>query len=171
MSWGKLKNAELWRSRGKSPNHLVRDLLHLLRGKVYENESILQNSRCVAEPLNHSWFSLALPWTPKVRQKDVDQFLDTTRMKFVGFMLPNDRVSLAGLPQPIHEGVRVLKQVKYKWTCFRLLLLFLNYETAQHMYLSLTEIQIQREEDINKNPVSKGQEEISLTPAEILYQV
>ena len=101
----------------------------------------------------------------------MDQFLDTTRMKFVGFMLPNDRVSLAGLPQPIHEGVRVLKQVKYKWTCFRLLLLFLNYETAQHMYLSLTEIQIQREEDINKNPVSKGQEEISLTPAEILYQV
>ncbi len=57
---------------------------------------------------------LALPWTPKVRQKDVDQFLDTTRMKFVGFMLPNDRVSLAGLPQPIHEGVRVLKQVTYE---------------------------------------------------------
>nr|CAG4647701.1 EOG090X01YQ [Moina brachiata]SVE92870.1 EOG090X01YQ [Moina brachiata] len=91
----------------------------------------------------------ALPWTPKVRQKDVDQFLDTTRMKFVGFVLPNDRVSLAGLPQPIHEGVRVLKQ---------------------HMYQSLTEVQIQREEDINKNPISKGQEEIPLTPAEILYQ-
>nr|CAG4635973.1 EOG090X01YQ [Eubosmina coregoni]SVE69657.1 EOG090X01YQ [Eubosmina coregoni] len=91
----------------------------------------------------------ALPWTPKVRQKDVDQFLDTTRMKFVGFMLQNDRVSLAGLPQPIHEGVRVLKQ---------------------HMYLSLTEVQIQREEDINKNPISKGQEEIMLTPSEILYQ-
>lgn len=33
-------------------------------------------------------------------------------MKFVGFVLPNDRVSLAGLPQPIHEGVRVLKQVR-----------------------------------------------------------
>ncbi|KAI9555338.1 hypothetical protein GHT06_017853 [Daphnia sinensis] len=91
----------------------------------------------------------ALPWTPKVRQKDIDQFLDTTRMKFVGFMLPNDRVSLAGLPLPIHEGVRVLKQ---------------------HTYFSLTEIQIQREEDINKNPVSKGQEDIALTPAEILYQ-
>ena len=53
----------------------------------------------------------ALPWTPKVRPKDLDQFLDTTRLKFVGFMLPNDRVSLAGLPQPIHEGVRVLKEV------------------------------------------------------------
>lgn len=59
------------------------------------------------------FYLLALPWTPKVRQKDIDQFLDTTRMKFVGFMLPNDRVSLAGLPLPIHEGVRVLKQVRH----------------------------------------------------------
>jgi len=70
-------------------------------------------------------------------------------MKFVGFMLQNDRVSLAGLPQPIHEGVRVLKE---------------------HMYLSLTEVQIQREDDINKNPISKGHEEIVVTPSEILYQ-
>ena len=28
-----------------------------------------------------------LPWTPKVRQKDLDTFLDYTRMKFVGFTL------------------------------------------------------------------------------------
>nr|CAG4644598.1 EOG090X01YQ [Leptodora kindtii] len=92
----------------------------------------------------------ALPWTPKVRQKDVEQFLDTTRMKFVGFPLQNDNVSLAGLPQPIHEGVRVLKQ---------------------HMYVSLAEIQIQHEEDIARNPISKGNEDISLTPTEVLYQV
>ena len=39
------------------------------------------------------------------------------------------------------------------------------------MYLSLTEVQIQREEDINRNPVSKGHEDIALTPAEVLYQV
>ena len=39
------------------------------------------------------------------------------------------------------------------------------------MYLSLTEIQIQREEDINRNPVSKGVEDLVLTPSEILYQV
>ena len=38
------------------------------------------------------------------------------------------------------------------------------------MYVSLTEMQIQREEDINKNPVSKGHEEVALTPAEVLYQ-
>ena len=29
-------------------------------------------------------------------------------------MLPNDRVSLAGLPLPIHEGVRVLKEVNHE---------------------------------------------------------
>jgi len=91
----------------------------------------------------------ALPWAPKVRQKDVDQFLDTTRVKFVGFPLHNDRISLAGLPQPIHEGVRVLKQ---------------------HMYMALSEIQIQREEDLTKNPISRGSEEIPPTPTEILYQ-
>ena len=32
-------------------------------------------------------------------------------MKFVGFQVKNDHTSLAGLPQPIHEGVKVLKQV------------------------------------------------------------
>ena len=125
----------------------------------------------------------ALPWTPKVRPKDIDQFLDTTRIKFVGFMLPNDRVSLAGLPPPIHEGVRVLKEVKpwirkkavflcsisNNWEPFSIDLIF-NL-TLQHMYLSLTEIQIQKEEDINRNPVSKGVEDIVLTPPEVLYQV
>lgn len=49
------------------------------------------------------------------RQKDLEQFLDTTRMKFVGFQVKNDLASLAGLPQPIHEGVKVLKEVKSHW--------------------------------------------------------
>jgi hypothetical protein len=44
--------------------------------------------------------------------KDLDQFLDNTRIKFVGFQLQGDRESLAGLPQPIHEGVKVLKEVQ-----------------------------------------------------------
>lgn len=52
-----------------------------------------------------------LPWTPKVRQKDIDQFLDATRNKFIGFTLPEDNQSLAGLPQPIHEGFKTLNQV------------------------------------------------------------
>ncbi|XP_022098844.1 striatin-interacting protein 1-like isoform X2 [Acanthaster planci] len=91
----------------------------------------------------------ALPWTPKVRQKDVDIFLDHTRRKFVGFQVQSDRETLAGLPQPIHEGVHVLKK---------------------HVYVSLAEIQIKQEEQINKNPISKGEENIPATPTEHLYQ-
>lgn len=52
-----------------------------------------------------------LPWKPKVRQKDIDMFLDGARMKFVGYSLPGDHDTLAGLPLPIHEGVRTLKEV------------------------------------------------------------
>uniref|UniRef100_A0A1B6DA13 Far11/STRP C-terminal domain-containing protein n=1 Tax=Clastoptera arizonana TaxID=38151 RepID=A0A1B6DA13_9HEMI len=90
-----------------------------------------------------------LPWVPKVRQKDLDTFIENTRIKFVGFPLRGDRESLFGLPQPIHEGVKVLKQ---------------------HIYTSLTEIQIQKEEDIAKCPISTKESNISLTPTEILYQ-
>lgn len=52
-----------------------------------------------------------LPWTPKVRQKDIDQFLEASRSKFIGFTLPEDHQSLAGLPQSIHEGFRTLNKV------------------------------------------------------------
>jgi len=90
-----------------------------------------------------------LPWTPKVRQKDLDQFLDYTRTKFVGFTLEGDRTTLAGLPQPIHEGVRIL---------------------SKHMYRSLSEVQIEREDDIARHPVSRPEAEVSQTPAELLYQ-
>ncbi|XP_066998245.2 striatin-interacting protein 1 homolog [Anabrus simplex] len=90
-----------------------------------------------------------LPWAPKARQKDLDQFLENTRLKFVGYALQGDRVSLAGLPQPIHEGVKVLKE---------------------NMYTSLAEIQIQKEEDIARNPISNPELNVPLTPTEILYQ-
>nr|CAG4635304.1 EOG090X01YQ [Artemia franciscana] len=92
---------------------------------------------------------LALPWSTKVREKDIDIFLNNTRMKFVGYHLSNDRESLAGLPQPIHEGISVLKQ---------------------HVYKSLAEIQIKREDEILQHPLSKGNEEIQQTHAELLYQ-
>ncbi|KAJ8301773.1 hypothetical protein KUTeg_020760 [Tegillarca granosa] len=90
-----------------------------------------------------------LPWKPKVRQKELDLFLEHTRSKFVGFQVKNDQESLAGLPQPIHEGVKVLKQ---------------------HLYISLTEIQIKREEEIAKNPLSKAEQELISSPVESLYQ-
>ena len=101
-------------------------------------------------PINsHPNVSKGLPWMPKVRQKDIDHFLDTTRNKFVGYQLPNDRSTLAGLPSPIHEGVRVLKK---------------------HMYVSLSEMQIKREEEITRNPMSRPERDIAQTPSEVLYQ-
>ncbi|ODN03424.1 Striatin-interacting protein 1 [Orchesella cincta] len=74
-----------------------------------------------------------LPWTPKVRQKDLDAFLENSRMKFVGFPIQGDRDTLAGLPAPIHEGVKVLKQ---------------------HIYVSLSEWQMTREEELWRCPLS-----------------
>ncbi|KAL1140935.1 hypothetical protein AAG570_000863 [Ranatra chinensis] len=90
-----------------------------------------------------------LPWLPKVRQKDLDTFLENTRIKFVGFPVRGDRESLFGLPQPIHEGVSVLKR---------------------HVYKSLAEVQIELEEELTKSPISKNEGAIPLTPTEILYQ-
>lgn len=71
---------------------------------IYSNRS--------ASPLNDNVaIPRGLPWKPKVRQKDIDLFLDTARVKFVGYSLQGDRATLAGLPIPIHEGVKTLKEV------------------------------------------------------------
>lgn len=90
-----------------------------------------------------------LPWEPKVRQKDVDLFLDLSRHKFLGYTLNNDRESEVGLPRPILEGIRTLRQ---------------------HMYVSLADLQIKREEEIARNPISNTEGDIDQTPAEIVYQ-
>ncbi|XP_072939385.1 striatin-interacting protein 1 [Epargyreus clarus] len=91
----------------------------------------------------------SLPWQSKVRQKDIDMFLDNVRIKFVGYSLPGDRQTIAGLPQPIHEGIEILKK---------------------HMYTSLSEIQIEREIEIARSPLTKGEKEVEETEAEILYR-
>ena len=64
----------------------------------------------------------------------MEQFLEQTRQKFVGFKVANDNSSLAGLPKPIHEGVKVLRD---------------------HIYVSLAEEQVKREEEITRNPLSR----------------
>lgn len=65
--------------------------------------------------LNPTFFqcisAIRLPWAPKVRQKDIDQFLYDSRNKFIGYPFAGDHDSLAGLPHPIHEGFNVLKKV------------------------------------------------------------
>ncbi|VDO10968.1 unnamed protein product [Rodentolepis nana] len=89
-----------------------------------------------------------LPWRPKVRTSDIENFLDSARQKFIGFRVNNDMTTLYGLPEPIHEAVKVLKK---------------------YHYVSLGEIQIKREAEYIKYPLLLGKEDIPDTPAERLY--
>ncbi|XP_063360271.1 striatin-interacting protein 1 [Cydia amplana] len=91
----------------------------------------------------------SLPWQSKVRQKDIDMFLDNVRIKFVGYSLPGDRQTIDGLPQPIHEGIDILRK---------------------HMYTSLSELQIEREIEIARSPLTKGEKDVEETEVEILYR-
>ncbi|CAH8531179.1 unnamed protein product [Dicrocoelium dendriticum] len=77
--------------------------------------------------------SKSLPWKPKVRKKDLETFLNNVRLKFLKFQVPNDTTSLIGLPEPIHEAVKVLRE---------------------HLYVSLGEMQIEKEEKIIRYPMS-----------------
>ncbi|XP_001372567.1 striatin-interacting protein 2 isoform X1 [Monodelphis domestica] len=94
-------------------------------------------------------FPKGLPWAPKVRQKDIEHFLEISRNKFIGFTLGQDTDTLVGLPRPIHESVKTLKQ---------------------HKYVSISDVQIKNEEELEKCPMSLGEEEVQETPCEILYQ-
>uniref|UniRef100_A0A4W4DRU4 Striatin interacting protein 2 n=1 Tax=Electrophorus electricus TaxID=8005 RepID=A0A4W4DRU4_ELEEL len=58
-------------------------------------------------------FPKGLPWAPKVREKDIEHFLEASRNKFIGFTLGNDTETLVGLPRPIHESVKTLKQYDF----------------------------------------------------------
>lgn len=119
---------------------------------------------------------IKLPWAPKVRQKDIDQFLYDSRNKFIGYSFTGDHESLAGLPQPIHEGYNILKRVNIgnhslfsiRSKLFHLFLFFASF--FQHMYTSLSDIHIKREEEIARNPLVNVENDIPMTPAEILYQ-
>ncbi|XP_058883398.1 striatin-interacting protein 1 homolog isoform X1 [Acipenser ruthenus] len=93
-------------------------------------------------------FPRGLPWAPKVREKDIEHFLETSRNKFIGFTLGNDIDTLVGLPRPIHESVKTLKQ---------------------HKYISIAEVQIKKEDELQQCPMTLG-EEVEESPIEILYQ-
>lgn len=87
---------------------------HEVSEQMYRN-NIDNNYRPTSPPTPTSMIApRGLPWKPKVRQKDIDSFLDTARMKFLGYSLPGDRTTLFGLPEPIHEGVRTLEDVSTK---------------------------------------------------------
>ncbi|NXK43321.1 STRP1 protein, partial [Piprites chloris] len=90
-----------------------------------------------------------LPWAPKVREKDIEMFLESSRSKFIGYTLGSDTNTVVGLPRPIHESIRTLKL---------------------HKYTSIAEVQVHMEEEFLRSPLSGGEEEVEQVPAEILYQ-
>nr|KAF6320182.1 striatin interacting protein 2 [Myotis myotis] len=117
---------------------------------------LLEQDPLVPPPLSQATLSAervafpkGLPWAPKVRQKDIEHFLELSRNKFIGFTLGQDTDTLVGLPRPIHESVKTLKQ---------------------HKYVSIADVQIKNEEELEKCPMSLGEEVVPETPCEILYQ-
>uniref|UniRef100_A0A8B9LRS2 Striatin interacting protein 2 n=1 Tax=Astyanax mexicanus TaxID=7994 RepID=A0A8B9LRS2_ASTMX len=102
-------------------------------------------------PTDRVSFPKGLPWAPKVREKDIEHFLETSRNKFIGFTLGNDTETLVGLPRPIHESVKTLKQVKQ---IFHEMIYCLNAIVMLSHILIL---------------IGQGDEEVEETPAEILY--
>ncbi|KAM3832679.1 striatin-interacting protein 2 isoform 2-T2 [Vipera latastei] len=125
------------------PNGLEGDL------DVLERGTVLQAAPLPCPPVEKVSFPRGLPWAPKVRQKDIEHFLETSRNKFIGFTLGRDTDTLAGLPCPIHESVKTLKE---------------------HKYISVAEVQIKNEEEMEKCPISLGEEEVQETPCEVLYR-
>ncbi|XP_063071308.1 striatin-interacting protein 1 homolog isoform X2 [Engraulis encrasicolus] len=100
-------------------------------------------------PCERLSFPKGLPWAPKVREKDIENFLESSRSKFIGYTLGNDIDTVVGLPRPIHESIKTLKQ---------------------HKYVSIAEIQMSKEDEYQKTPLSGGEEMIDMCATELLYQ-
>lgn len=95
--------------------------------------------------------SKGLPWQTKVRQKDIEQFFNQVRQKFLKYNLPDDYTTTAGLPSPILESIEVLRK---------------------HLYISLSEMQIKREDEIARYPLTMKEldDESCNSYAEQLYR-
>uniref|UniRef100_A0A8C3RGU6 Striatin interacting protein 1 n=1 Tax=Cyanoderma ruficeps TaxID=181631 RepID=A0A8C3RGU6_9PASS len=86
-----------------------------------------------------------LPWAPKVREKDIEMFLESSRSKFIGYTLGSDTNTVVGLPRPIHESIRTLKLVSQGVP-----------PAPAALWVPLAHL--------------PGEEEVEQVPAEILYQ-
>ncbi|CAM9130744.1 unnamed protein product, partial [Bubo scandiacus] len=94
---------------------------------LMERDAIIPAMPAQRPPIERVSFPKGLPWAPKVR----------------------DTETLIGLPRPIHESVKTLKQ---------------------HKYVSISDVQIKNEEELEKCPMSLGEEEVQENPCEILYR-
>uniref|UniRef100_A0A8C7P825 Striatin interacting protein 2 n=1 Tax=Oncorhynchus mykiss TaxID=8022 RepID=A0A8C7P825_ONCMY len=108
-------------------------------------------------PTERASLPKGLPWAPKVREKDIEHFLETSRNKFIGFTLGNDTETLVGLPRPIHESVKTLKQVRREIS-----LIIPPLSSPPPPPPLNTSIPL-------SPPGSSGEEDVDETPTEIVY--
>ncbi|KAG8138525.1 hypothetical protein E2320_004398 [Naja naja] len=54
---------------------------------LLERGAVVQAEPLPCPPVEKVSFPKGLPWAPKVRQKDIEHFLETSRNKFIGFTL------------------------------------------------------------------------------------
>lgn len=122
-----------------------------LDGEPWLNSKVSPNvNRDEMESSTVSFVNKGLPWVPKVRTKDIDLFFEQVRRKNIGFSLPNNRTTTAGLPELTVESIRILNR---------------------YLYVSLAEQQVQREEELNLYPLTYRElDPVSLdSSAERLY--
>lgn len=105
-----------------------------------------------------------LDFRPKARSRDVDGFIESCRSKYGCFEMRETGNDLAGLPEPIQESIRVLRQ---------------------HIYIPLSDVQIAEEEKAKKwqaccfpSDPDQGEEDCGVAsitkrdnPTEKLYKV
>ncbi|XP_039264132.2 striatin-interacting protein 1 homolog [Styela clava] len=130
--------------RDPTPGDTAAIALKLMKIKAErEEEHALKDLHVIKVPSG-------LHWTPKTRERDVEIFLSQVRQKFVGFQLEGDVTTMAGLPTPTKESVKILRK---------------------HLYVSLAEKQIEIESQIGKYPLTKAKlDVIPDNSAEKLYQ-
>ncbi|KAF8360723.1 farl-11, partial [Pristionchus pacificus] len=90
-----------------------------------------------------------LKWKPKARKDDLEAFIQNSRQKMFQYDLPGDTSTLFGLPPPIHASVEIMRK---------------------HLYTSLSDIQMEKEEILEKYPFSM-KEEVEETRVEALYRM
>ncbi|CAJ0930010.1 unnamed protein product, partial [Mesorhabditis belari] len=89
-----------------------------------------------------------LPWSGKVRKDDIDVFMQHARKKFFSYELSGDIDTVFGLPPPILSSLKVLKK---------------------HLYVSLGEVQLKQEEELNRYVFSKKEDVIG-NKTELIYR-
>uniref|UniRef100_A0A914EH44 Uncharacterized protein n=1 Tax=Acrobeloides nanus TaxID=290746 RepID=A0A914EH44_9BILA len=90
-----------------------------------------------------------LPWSSKVRESDVEAFLQSERQKFFGYKLPSgDSNTIFGLPPPVYQSVAAFRR---------------------HLYVALGDLQIEADVNYNRFPFSQ-RENVRQTPTECLYR-